>query len=75
MRAASTAIWAVSLSRISPTMMMSGSARIIDRRPVANVRPAFGFVCTCVMPLTWRSTGSSMVMMFFSGVLTSPSAA
>ena len=35
--AASTAICAVSLSRISPTMMMSGSARIIERRPLANV--------------------------------------
>ena len=37
--AASTAIVAVSESRISPTMITSGSARIIERRPVANVRP------------------------------------
>ena len=36
------AICAVSRSRISPTMMMSGSARIIERRPVAKVRPACG---------------------------------
>ncbi len=56
-------------------MMMSGSARIIARSPLANVRPAFGLICTCVMPATWRSTGSSIVMMFFSGVLISPSAA
>ena len=33
---------AVSWSRISPTMMMSGSARIIERRPLAKVRPCFG---------------------------------
>jgi hypothetical protein len=36
------AICAVSLSRISPTMMMSGSARIIERRPLANVSPPSG---------------------------------
>jgi len=29
----------VSVSRISPTITMSGSARRIERRPVANVRP------------------------------------
>ena len=34
--AASIAICAVSRSRISPTMMTSGSARIIERRPVAK---------------------------------------
>ena len=39
--AASMAICAVSRSRISPTMIMSGSARIIERRPVANsARPS-----------------------------------
>ena len=37
--AASMLIWAVSRSRISPTMMMSGSARIIARSPAAKVRP------------------------------------
>ena len=73
--AASMAICAVSASRISPTMMMSGSARIMERRPLAKVRPAFGLTWTCVMPGTWYSTGSSIVMMFFSGVLTSPRAA
>ena len=75
MSAASTAICAVSLSRISPTMMMSGSARIIARSPLANVSPARALIWTCVTPSTWRSTGSSIVMMFFSGVLTWPSAA
>ena len=39
-RADSMAIRAVSASRISPTMMMSGSARSIERRPRAKVRPA-----------------------------------
>ena len=39
MSAASMLICAVSRSRISPTMMMSGSARIIARSPVAKVRP------------------------------------
>ena len=63
------AICAVSRSRISPTMMMSGSARIIERRPLANVRPALGLIWTCVMPSSWYSTGSSIVMMFCSTVL------
>ena len=34
---------AVSLSRISPTMMTSGSCRSRDRRALANVKPAFSF--------------------------------
>ena len=29
-------------------MMTSGSARIIERRPVAKVRPALGLTWTCV---------------------------
>ncbi len=37
--AASTAMWALSRSRISPTMITSGSARTIARSPVANVSP------------------------------------
>ena len=56
-------------------MITSGSARTIARSPAANVSPAFGATCTCVMPSTWYSTGSSIVMMFFSGVLSMPSAA
>ena len=69
------AICAVSWSRISPTMMMSGSERIIERRPLANVRPAFLLTCTWVRPSSWYSTGSSMVMMFLSIVLSWFSAA
>ena len=71
----SIAICAVSRSRISPTMMMSGSARIIERRPVEKCSPAFELTCTCVMPSSWYSTGSSIVMMFFSIVFSAPSAA
>jgi hypothetical protein len=56
-------------------MMMSGSARIIARSPLAKDRPARVLTCTWVIPSIWRSTGSSMVMMFFSEVLTSLSAA
>src|SRR5918992_438242 len=41
-RADSTAICAVSRSRTSPTMMMSGSARTIERRPAAKVSPVRG---------------------------------
>ena len=71
----STAIFAVSGSRISPTMMMSGSARSIVRSPFENVRPALRFTCTWLTPSTWYSTGSSIVMMFFSIELTAVSAA
>jgi hypothetical protein len=38
-------IWAVSRSRISPTMMMSGSCRSNVRRPRANVIPLFSSIC------------------------------
>ena len=75
MSADSIAICAVSRSRISPTMMMSGSARIIERKPVWKCRPARGLTWTWVMPSSWYSTGSSIVMMFFSIVLRSASAA
>ena len=51
-------------------MMMSGSARTIERRPAANVSPVFGFTCTCLTPVSSYSTGSSTVMIVFSGVLT-----
>ena len=37
----STAMRAVSRSRISPTMITSGSARTIERSPAAKVRPVF----------------------------------
>src|SRR5574340_1269856 len=39
--AACTAISAVSGSRISPTMILSGSWRRMERRPRAKVRPFF----------------------------------
>ena len=68
MSAASMLICAVSRSRISPTMMMSGSARIIARSPVAKVRPERGLTATWVTPSSWYSTGSSIVTMFLSGV-------
>ena len=58
------AISAVSASRISPTMMMSGSWRRMERRPLANVSWIFGFTWICPIPWNWYSTGSSIVMMF-----------
>ena len=48
--AAWTAIWAVSSSRISPTMTLSGSCRRIERRPRAKVSPFFSFTGIWVMP-------------------------
>ena len=67
--AASMAIEAVSLSRISPTRTMSGSDRRMARRALAKVRPALTFSCTWLTPFRGTSTGSSTVMMFFSGEL------
>ena len=75
MSAASMLIWAVSRSRISPTMMMSGSARIIARSPAAKVRPERALTATWVTPSSWYSTGSSMVTMFLSVVLSELSTA
>ena len=71
----SIAILAVSPSRISPTMITSGSARRIERRPPAKVRPAFGFTWIWLTPGSWYSTGSSIVMMLRSGALIALSAA
>ncbi len=59
--AASTAMCAVSRSRISPTMITSGSARSIERRPTSNVTPALGAICICLTPAIRCSTGSSIV--------------
>ena len=75
MSADSIAIWAVSRSRISPTIITSGSARIIERRPVAKVRPVLLFTWTCLTPSSSYSTGSSIVSSVFSGVFSSVSAA
>ncbi len=68
-RAASMAIEAVSLSRISPTRTMSGSERRMARRAPAKLRPAFTLSWTWLTPFKGTSTGSSTVMMFFSGEL------
>src|ERR1022692_3280162 len=62
--AASIAISAVSVSRISPIMTMSGSWRRMERRALAKVRPMSFLVGTWLMPGTWNSTGSSTVTMF-----------
>ena len=67
--AALTAISAVSRSRISPTMMMSGSWRRKARRAEAKVSPVLGFMLTWLIPVTWISTGSSTVEMLTSGLL------
>ncbi len=51
------AICAVSESRISPTMILSGSWRRIERRPRAKVSPFFSLIGIWVMPFSWYSTG------------------
>ncbi len=71
----SIAIRAVSASRISPTMMMSGSARRIERSPAAKVSPAFRLTLIWLMPSIRYSTGSSIVMIFFSTAFSFASAA
>ena len=73
--AASIAIRAVSASRISPTMITSGSARSTERSPVAKVRPALRWTPIWLTPSSRYSTGSSIVMMFLSTSLSSCSAA
>ena len=74
-REAWMAISAVSRSRISPTMITSGSWRRIERSPLAKVRSILGLTWICPIPWIWYSTGSSTVMMFLSGALISLSAA
>ena len=59
--AASAAIFAVSRSRTSPTMITSGSARTSARRACAKVRPMIGLTSVCTMPCSLRSIGSSTV--------------
>ena len=61
------AIVAVSRSLISPTRIMSGSARKIVRRADAKVSPALLFTWIWFMPSSWYSTGSSTVITFFEG--------
>ena len=43
------------------------SCRRMDRRPVTKVRPALRLTATWLIPSMRYSTGSSRVMMFFSG--------
>ena len=61
--AAWNATRAVSLSRISPTRMTSGSWRSTERSTLANVSPCFSLISTWLMPFNWYSTGFSIVMM------------
>ena len=58
------AICAVSVSRISPTIMTSGEVRRIDLKAEAKVSPALAFICIWLMPERRYSTGSSTVVMF-----------
>ena len=60
---ACTAICAVSRSRISPIITMSGSWRRIARRARANVRSTRAFTCVCATPSSAYSIGSSTVIM------------
>ena len=69
--AASTAMCALSRSRISPTMITSGSARTIARSPVAKVRPVRSETWIWLTPARRYSTGSSIVVSVFSGERTS----
>src|ERR1041384_6100653 len=64
---------AVSSSRISPTMITSGSARRNERMAAANVKPIFGCTWTCRSPYCVISTGSSAVQILRSGLLMKPS--
>ncbi len=74
MSAAFTPISAVSKSRISPIMMMSGSWRRKLRSAAAKFRPMSSCICTWLMPAKLNSTGSSAVQMFDVGVLSEVSA-
>ena len=66
---ASIAMLIVSWSRISPTIIISGSWRRAVRSPLANEYPISGKTCDWLSPSIWFSTGSSSVMIFTSGLL------
>ena len=70
-RAARMATSAVSWSRISPTMITSGSCRRKYRSEVAKVSCLRSLTCTWLMRSIWYSTGSSTVVMFSSSPLSS----
>ena len=67
-KAAFIAKEAVSLSRISPTMMMSGSCRTSERSPLAKVKLMSGLTCVWLTRGIRYSIGSSIVEIFTSGV-------
>ncbi len=67
--AARNAISAVSRSRISPTRMMSGSWRMIERMPLPKSIFAVSFTEVWRIIATGYSTGSSRVMMFTDSTL------
>ena len=68
---ASTPVLAVSKSRISPTMITSGSARRKARMAAAKSKPILDWTWTCLRPYWVISTGSSAVQIFRSGRLIS----
>ena len=65
--AAFTAISPVSRSRISPTMMMSGSCRRNAFSATAKVSPCLSFTFTWFTPGRLISAGSSAVEMLIPG--------
>ncbi len=66
--AALIAMSAVSRSRISPTMITSGSCRRNDLSAAAKVRPALSFTLTWLTPGRLISDGSSAVEMLTPGL-------
>ena len=68
-KAALMASPAVSPSRISPTINMSGSWRRRERRPLAKVSPISGLTWVWLTRGIWYSIGSSTVEMLTSGLL------
>ena len=67
--AAWNAISAVSVSRISPTSIMSGSCRKMALNCAANVSPALTFTADWFTPSSSYSIGSSQVIIFVSAEL------
>ena len=67
-KAAFIAKAAVSLSLISPTIIMSGSCLTRDRSPAEKVKPILEFTCVWFTLGILYSTGSSIVEILTSGV-------
>ena len=61
-----TAILAVSVSRISPIITISGSCLKIDLKTFAKSKPISLLVCTWLIPSISISIGSSTVIIFVS---------